>query len=600
MFAGPIFRFELVRIARQRRTFLLRFLFGVVLLGIVGVNYLGQWRWNRPWYSPGAFSLRELAQFGQVLFGSMMGAQAALILGLTPAIVADAIASEQRRKTLHYLLASRLSSLEIVAGKLGARLLSVGVFPALVLPIISLLTLIGGVSPASLVLGYAALASSAYFLACLALLASVLGGRPRNAVGAAYLLTGAWLFVPLFLEAGLAMLPSSWGALAEGVRTFLAWAWPATPLALVTGARTVLGGGADELWRFTLWMVGSQTAYGTLFAALAVWQLRPAFRRHEGRAERPGNAARGRTGWFPLRPCGDDPVFWKEAYFSQAAGGVVHKLARALAFAVLVLAVLGAMWASWEVFPEPWEHGYGSVSPQHYGRRMGMNIGLRYGTALLAVLWMLWLAGQTAAGIASEREQDTWTSLLSTPLEGDEIVYGKMLGPLRATAPFGVTIATLWLIGLVVGAVHPLGLLNAAVVLGLLVWFSIALGTYASLKARVTWHARLWAQGILIAPHICCLLPMPSAAMLLGISLWSYVEIHELMGGSFMPASWAYLLPVGYFFGGMALYGVAAYLLTRGILYGFDRAADRPVRGLAGDVVLVPIEDVGHENPTTA
>ena len=155
---------------------------------------------SAPWYSPGEFSIGETARFGQALFASIMAAQAAMVLGLTPALVADAIASERQRKTLHHLLASPLGSGEIVLGKLAARLLAVGMYPALVLPIMSLLTLIGGVSPAGLVLGYAALASSAYFLAGLALLASVLARRPRDAIGAAYLLTAAWLFLPPLLD----------------------------------------------------------------------------------------------------------------------------------------------------------------------------------------------------------------------------------------------------------------------------------------------------------------------------------------------------------------------------------------------------------------
>lgn len=70
-----------------------------------------------------------------------------LVLGLTPALVADAIASERQNKTLHDLLVSRLRSDEIVWGKLAARLLSVAVFPALVLPVLSLVSLFGGVSP---------------------------------------------------------------------------------------------------------------------------------------------------------------------------------------------------------------------------------------------------------------------------------------------------------------------------------------------------------------------------------------------------------------------------------------------------------------------
>jgi hypothetical protein len=47
----------------------------------------------------------------------------------------------------------------------------------------------------------------------------------------------------------------------------------------------------------------------------------------------------------------------------------------------------------------------------------------------------------------------------------------------------------------------------------------------------------------------------------------------------------------------MALYGVGAYLLTRGSLYGFDRAADRPRRGLESDDVLVELEPAGDRDP---
>ena len=51
--------------------------------------------------------------------------QELLALVLTPTLVAGAIAEEKRRKTMHYLLASQLTSAEIVLGKLAARLLPV-------------------------------------------------------------------------------------------------------------------------------------------------------------------------------------------------------------------------------------------------------------------------------------------------------------------------------------------------------------------------------------------------------------------------------------------------------------------------------------------
>ena len=458
-----------------------------------------------------------------------MAAQAALVLGLTPALVADAIASERQRKTLHYLLASPLGSREIVLGKLAARLLGVGVYPALVLPIMSLLTLIGGVSPPGLILGYAALASSAYFLAGLALLASVLARRQRDAMGAAYSLTAAWLLLPPILDVWVPMLLIRWPGIAEGLRAVNAWVWPASPLGLVTNARAIFSGGADELLRLTQWMAGSQVVYGTFFTALAAWQLRPSFRRHEGREGRQTRSTRLAQARFPIRPCGDDPVFWKEAFFSAAAGRLSRKFARATLLILLILAVLGMLAGSRFAFGELGEHGYGYGSLADYNQRMSMNVALRFGSAVVMGIWMLWLASQTAAGITSEREQDTWIGLLATPLEGNEILHGKMLGPLRATAPFGVTLGVLWLIGFAAGAVHPLGLLNAIAVVAMLAWFTTALGTYISLRSQLTWKARLWTQGILIAPHVCCMLPLPSALVMMGMSLWSYAEIHALL-----------------------------------------------------------------------
>jgi ABC-type transport system involved in multi-copper enzyme maturation permease subunit len=587
MFAGPLCYFELVRMARRGRLFALRLAFGLVLLGIMAFNYSIYSGPTRPWYDLGEFSIGETARFGQALFASMMAAQAALVLGLTPALVADAIASERQRKTLHHLLASPLLSGEIVLGKLAARLLGVGMYPALVLPIMSLLTLIGGVSPAGLVLGYAALASSAYLLAGLALLASVLARRPRDAIGAAYLLTAAWLFLPPLLDAVASMLQLHWPATAETIRAVSAWVLPASPLGLVTNSQSIFSGGVDELAQLALWMVGSHVFYGTLFTALAAWRLRPTFRSHEGLEGRQIHSARLARRWFPVRRCGDDPVFWKEAYFSSAVGGLGRKLVRAIFFSLLVLAVIWTLAQSRFAFWELREHGFGWQNEGFYEQRLMLNIGLRYGGALLTGMWLLWLASQTAAGISSEREQDTWTSLLATSLEGREILRGKMLGPLRATSHFGVTLGALWIIGCAVGAVHPLGLLNALVMVLIMVWFVTSLGTYASLRSQVTWKARMWTMGILIAPHVCCMLPLPSILALVGFSLWSYAEMHSLWSGALVVTPGLFLVAVAYFFGGMALYAGAAYFLTRGAFRRFDVLADRPRRPADDDVVFV-------------
>ena len=67
------------------------------------------------------------------------------MLAITPALVGGTIAGEKQRKTLHYLLASELSSAEIVLGKLMARMLMVLVYLVAGVPMLFLLMLFGGV-----------------------------------------------------------------------------------------------------------------------------------------------------------------------------------------------------------------------------------------------------------------------------------------------------------------------------------------------------------------------------------------------------------------------------------------------------------------------
>jgi ABC-type transport system involved in multi-copper enzyme maturation permease subunit len=67
----------------------------------------------------------------------------ALALALTPALVARVVADEKQRKTLHYLLASRLTSPEIALGKLLVRMLYLAVLLGVSLPVLSLLVLMG-------------------------------------------------------------------------------------------------------------------------------------------------------------------------------------------------------------------------------------------------------------------------------------------------------------------------------------------------------------------------------------------------------------------------------------------------------------------------
>ena len=144
MLLGPVFRAELIRTARRRHYYSLRVVYGIVLLLILWLNYQRLLVMARA--AGGRPLIADFADFALSTFTWFMGVQLATILILVPALFGGVIADEKQRKTMHYLMASRLSSGEIVLDKLAARLLHVGVFILLGLPVMSLLTLFGGVA----------------------------------------------------------------------------------------------------------------------------------------------------------------------------------------------------------------------------------------------------------------------------------------------------------------------------------------------------------------------------------------------------------------------------------------------------------------------
>src|SRR4051794_18904087 len=192
MIPGPVFNFELLTTARRGRFYLLRSAYALILLLILWVIYSG-------WLAENGVELtaKQVGWFALSAFCGIAVAQMVLVLTLTPALVSGVIADEKQRKTLHYLLASRLTGPEIVIGKLMARMLHVGVLLAVSLPVLSLLVLLGGVDPLMIVLVCGAAASTAWFLAALSIWVSTIARGARRALFISYGIGFLWLFLPV-------------------------------------------------------------------------------------------------------------------------------------------------------------------------------------------------------------------------------------------------------------------------------------------------------------------------------------------------------------------------------------------------------------------
>jgi ABC-type transport system involved in multi-copper enzyme maturation permease subunit len=577
MLPGPVFNVELLTTARRARYYALRLGYGLLLLFFIWQNapwhYTRSSRWN-----DGRMSIQEMAEFGEVTFRLFVGLQGSAVLFLTPALVAGAVAEEKQRKTLHYLLASRLTSSEIILGKLSARLLQVMTFLTIGLPVMSLLSLFGGVDPQLVWISYAATLTSTLFVAALSMLISTYTRRPREAISLAYVLELGWFFIPTSIPFFVRWSPF-WAGLYEWFRPINDWLAPSSPFYLITPQASSSNAALIEA---VFWMMGLQLIYGTLFVAVAVARLRPVFRK-EGEGSRWLTATgRGRR-LLPRPACGDDAMLWKERYVSRTT--VSTKIVGALVgFVIFGLLVYAMVELALPAFKELGASGYGSTGPA----QESLSGYLRLMTGLIYVGWALGLASASSTSVVQEREADTWTSLITAPLSGLEIVRAKMIGAFWGMRWIGLILLGPWLTGLAAGAVHPLGFVAVVIETAVFLWFIAALGTCISVRAKSSARAMTATMAILFVLNggytMCCIPFQPNSPFvaagvtpfLVTVSLFTYEEFRQLLSAQYLGSGWHHGEIFATCFAGVSAYAAAAFALTILTINQFDEWIGRP------------------------
>jgi len=131
----------------------------------------------------------------------------------------------------------------------------------------------------------------------------------------------------------------------------------------------------------------------------------------------------------------------------------------------------------------------------------------------------------SATAIAQEKESDTWTLLLATPLTARRIVIGKLLGIFRRLAPLCIIITVHFLLFLIGGTINGITFL---IILYLIfttnvIW--VTTGLFFSLRLkRVTFAVML----NLAAPVVFYLLPLVTLAII--FSSTKHEDVIELVG----------------------------------------------------------------------
>ncbi len=492
MLPGPVFYTELLTTARRGRYYIIRFGYGLLLLFFFWQVYDSSIGFGQELVSIG-----EMSNFAQSIFWTLVATQGLTVLFLTPAFTAGVVADERQRKTLHYLLASQLTSPEIVLGKLAAKLLHLAVILAIGLPIISLLSLFGGVDPLEIGLVYVVTISSMLFVASLSVGISAFARRVRDAIMGTYLVCLLWLSVPSILISLVSSLNGPITSIVNAVCTpFLV----TNPFWFLSQSGGISSNSLSEI----AWMLTGQSIFSLLFLGMATFRLRPSFR-NEGAQRRKGKRRLGRSGkeprprLFPRPPIGTNPMLWKERYSVRL--GLVARIAGSF----VALGVIGATCVTlydlgFDAFGELLTFGYSPMV--NYDSRESLNEATRIIGALTYILIGLGVAVGAASSIAVEREQDTWTSLLTTDLSSTEILKAKMLGAVWSLRWFFLPIGVVWIVSTLAGALHLFGLLLSIFVLGIFVWYAVSLGTYFSLTSKTTTRALSWTVGLMLLSNL--------------------------------------------------------------------------------------------------
>jgi ABC-type transport system involved in multi-copper enzyme maturation permease subunit len=475
---GPLFYYELVRLARQGRSTFLRCAYAAALLVALYFAYRARIPGHDLWASPFAAPAVPVAEFASLAQGFVLvilRVQAVAVFVLTPVYLAGAIAEERERGTLELLFTTHLSDREIVLGKLAARVTHLGGILLAGLPLLAATQLWGGVNLGLVVAAFAMTGLNLLSVGALSVLISVLTGR-------------AW---PATTES----------CAASAVFFLLSLMFPgATP----AGLFTMMNDLGEELWTvngfpFVLFGAALHAAIALACGAKAVSALRSVAPPHEGYRppNEPRESARGerepvdlpRRRIDPL-PINDHPLLWRETsrggwseFAREFEYGFRKDWPLALGLLAFIFGTLGAI-----SYLPGWEWRIDVVASV-----------MRGAVVCAATAWCVGTAFRATGSVGRERETGTLDGLLTMPCGREAVLGAKWLGAVLRGRDLGYGLALLWVLGLVNGSLHPaaLALLALSVAAQLAFWAS--LGLWLSVACRTTLRARVTMTLLLLA-----------------------------------------------------------------------------------------------------
>jgi len=187
-FGLPLLSRELVQLAARPRTFAIRLAYAIALYGLAIWFYRG-WSQRIP-----ADSFESLGK-GKEFFEQLVWWQFCTIYLFLPAMTCGTITAEKERQTLVLLKLTRLGSWTILIEKLASRLMEIGTYLMLPLPLAAMAYGLGGIEVEEIWMAVYVLCITAIQVGCIALFFSTWFRTTAGAMLGVYLFGAAgWLY----------------------------------------------------------------------------------------------------------------------------------------------------------------------------------------------------------------------------------------------------------------------------------------------------------------------------------------------------------------------------------------------------------------------
>ncbi|MBX3423035.1 MAG: ABC transporter permease [Pirellulaceae bacterium] len=410
---GPILAREWLVAPRRLRFYVQRVVFIWALFSIVCTT------WALLAGMQSVQDVGDMARFGVLVVQIVVPIELAVAMFLTAVAAVSNVAQEKDRRTLVLLLLTRLSNAQVVLGKLTASLLSPISLIFCSVPLLLMVTLMGGLSPQQVGLATAVMVVSSLWCGALANLIAFWRDKTFQSLAIAVLAVAGWLVLCEVLAAGaIPAVDSRWAELLSPFRSLRSvcqpisdYDWLQIPGGVAAGY-CLLGMTAAGLFSLTA------------IARLRAWNPSDQVRPRQPDPDDDLTVDRAQLGTSVVtwkarapRPMWHNPILWRETRtWAYGRKLVLIRLAYLAGFAIALVAI------SWSV-----------TSGLALQRSRLAEELLPVAAKILVpffVVSLVMLNALAVNSITNERDGQALDLLLTTNITPAQFMTGKILGVL--------------------------------------------------------------------------------------------------------------------------------------------------------------------------